>query len=114
MGEMNYIHKDLAGGHWKELGLSEQMGNIGSEVHRALKWREKNPERAERAAGRALELFDLTMEDPDAENHPGKLEEVCRAREEFCGYFYGDNEFGTDPVKLMRYYDFFAMRRAMK
>jgi len=44
MGEIKYVHRDLAAGRWKELGLSEQMGNIGSEVHRALKWREKNPE----------------------------------------------------------------------
>lgn len=114
MGEIKYIHKDLAGGRWKELSLSEQMGNIGSEIHRALKWREKNPERATRAAERALELFDLTMEDPDEENHPGKLKEVCRAREGFCDYFYGDNELNTDPVRLMKYYDYFAMRRSMK
>ncbi len=114
MGEIKYIHEDLANGRWKELSLSEQMGNIGSEVHRAIKWKSKNLERATKAAERALELFDLTSDDPDSESHPGKLGEVCRAREEFCDYFYGDNEFGTDPVRLMRYYDYFAMQRCAK
>jgi hypothetical protein len=42
MGEaMNHQHKELAAGKWKELTLSEQMANIGSEVSRALTWMEK-------------------------------------------------------------------------
>ncbi len=30
------IHKELASGRWAQLSFVEQMGNIGSEVERAL------------------------------------------------------------------------------
>ena len=43
-----------------------------------------------------------------AERGSGALKEVCRAREEFCDYFNG-NAWGTDPVRMMRYYDQFAI-----
>jgi len=60
--KMNYQHKDLADGRWAELSFCEQMANIGSEVERALKWKEKgNLEYGEKAFFRALELFDLTI-----------------------------------------------------
>jgi len=34
-------HKELAEGRWKDLSLCEQMANIGSEVSRTIKWKEK-------------------------------------------------------------------------
>lgn len=108
MGEIIYQHKDSAAGKWAEMPAYLQMGNIGSEISRALKWREKGKEsRANAAAERALELFDLSL----ACNKSPKLKEFCRAREEFCDYFYGDNEYHTDPATLQRYYDQFAMLR---
>jgi len=33
------IHKKLAEGRWFQLSLCEQLGNIGSEVDRALHWK---------------------------------------------------------------------------
>ena len=105
-------HKDLAGGRWSEMTFAAQMANIGSEVSRAIKWREKGRyDRMIQAAERALELFDLTIDAccQSPLNRPrGKLKELCRAREEFCDYFYGDNEFNTDPARMQRYYDQFA------
>ena len=108
MGEINYIHKDLASGRWAKMPFYLQMGNIGSEVSRALKAKETgNEKRLDGAIVRALELFDLSLE-----CHTGpKLKELCRAREEFCDYFCGNNEFKTDPVKMMRYYDAFVYGR---
>lgn len=89
-----------------------QMGNLGSEVSRALKWFGKNEKRFQVSFERALELFDLTIEaaqDDETMSREGKLKEVCRAREEFCDYFLGDNSWGTDAAKMMRYYDQFVM-----
>ena len=44
------------------MALCEQMGNIGSEVSRAINWRNKgNGEFSARAAARALELLDLSL-----------------------------------------------------
>lgn len=83
-----------------------QMGNLGSEVSRSLKWQGKNEKRFQASFERALELFDLTI----AANieFSGRLKEVCRAREEFCDYFMG-NSWGTEAGKMMQYYDQFAM-----
>jgi hypothetical protein len=56
------IHKELASGRWAQLSFVEQMGNIGSEVERALIWKAKNnPDYSMRAFERALELLDLTL-----------------------------------------------------
>lgn len=107
MDTVNCQHKTLVNGEWGRLSFYLQMGNIGSEVSRSLKWYGKNEKRFKVSFERALELFDLTIE--YAERGSGKLKEVCRAREEFCDYFLGNNSWGTDPVKMMRYYDQFAI-----
>lgn len=101
-------HKEMAAGRWEKMTLAEQMGNIGSEVSRALKARKmRNEKRFWGAFERALELFDLTMECHKAQ--AGILREICRAREEFCDHFY-ENEYNSTAEGLMRYYDQFAMR----
>lgn len=108
MGELTGCqHARMAGGEWAELSLAEQMGNIGSEVSRSLRAQKVgNQKRLEGAFARALELFDLTME--SWRSNPGRLREVCRAREEFCDYFLGEN-YATSAARMMKYYDEFAM-----
>jgi len=79
---MEYYHKELAAGRWQTLSLAEQMGNIGSEVYRSINWfRKKDNERLEKAFERALELFDLTLDDP---RWKGRRKEIARSREVFC------------------------------
>lgn len=108
---VNYQHQELANGRWNELSLASQMGNIGSEVSRALKWKEKNKDRSMKAVNRALELLDLTMLSACEKKEIGKLREICRGREVLCDYFYGDNSYLSTPENLMRYYDQFALLR---
>jgi len=55
-------HRELTAERWFAFTLAEQLGNVGSEVSRTLKWRSRNPEIAERAMARALELIDLTRQ----------------------------------------------------
>lgn len=110
------VHKEMAEGRWAEMSVLDQMGNIGSEVSRALKAKRMgNEKRCQGAFERALELFDLTMECHRKEDC--RLREICRAREELCDYFLG-NEWGTDAEKMMKYYDEFAAmareKRAMQ
>ncbi len=101
----NCIHKEMAAGKWAALTLAEQMGNIGSEVSRSLKAKQLgNEKRFQGAFERALELFDLTIA---VTKEPGRLREICRAREEYCDYFLG-HEYHTDPAKMLKYYDDFA------
>lgn len=100
-------HPDLANGRWAEMTFAKQMGNIGSEVSRAIKSKARNNyDRMSSAATRAIELFELSI-DCNIGN-PARLKELCRAKEEFCDYIYGDNQFSTEPVRLQRYYDQFV------
>lgn len=99
---MNPIHEDLAGGRWHTLPLVAQLGNIGSEISRALRARAAgNRTRMDGAMDRALELFDLTIADP---RWRFRLREICRAREVVCDFFYGDNEYRSTAESLDRYF----------
>ena len=108
MGEVNQIHSEELRQNWQNYSIAYQMGNIGSEVSRSFKWSEKgNEKRANSAIDRALELFDFTIES-NVKNH-ARLTEILKAREEFCDYFFGGNTWHTDPAKMQKYYDGFAM-----
>ena len=99
------IHKNLAEGGWQKLSLAEQLGNIGSEVSRVAKWESKDDKLLWGAAERALELFDLTLEDP---RWNGRHREIARAREVFCDALYGGGLYKSSPRDLIRYFDQFA------
>lgn len=108
MANLNYIHSEEAHRDWLKRPITYQMGNIGSEVSRSLKWSKKgNQARADKAIDRALELFDFTIE-ANLHNH-ARLTEILKAREEFCDYFFGGNSYRTDPAVMQRYYDGFVM-----
>lgn len=106
MGEaMNHQHKELAAGRWKGLSLSEQMANIGSEVSRALTWMEKgNSEYSQKAAARALELLDISI---DCAESFSRLKELTRLREAIVDYFYGTNQFASSKILWRKYFDHF-------
>ncbi|MBI4239454.1 hypothetical protein HY620_00505 [Candidatus Uhrbacteria bacterium] len=94
------IHKNLAMGPWFSLALMEQLGNIGSEVERALRAHEQgNQERFEKAFDRALELMDLTISDPRWRT---RLKELLRTREVFCDYFFGHNSYAVTSAQLRK------------
>ena len=103
--EMNYLHKELASGKWSKMSLAQQMANIGSEVSRALNWQKKgNTEYSRKAASRALELLDLSLD--SAESFP-RLKELARLREAVVDYFYGANEFSSCEGLWRSYFDHF-------
>ena len=78
-----YLHQNAASEGWARLELVEQLGNVGSEVERAIRAHEAGRrERFDSALERALELFDLTAGDLRWRGH--RCQEVLRAREEFC------------------------------
>lgn len=113
MDNLNYIHGDELRKKWKEYPITYQMGNIGSEVSRSLKWTESgNKARAAMAIDRAIELFDFTI--VANVNYHARLTEILKAREEFCDYFFGGNSWRTDPEMMQRYYDGFVMMEQNK
>jgi len=99
---------------WRQLSLMEQLGNIGSEVDRAVSWRGKgNQQRAVDALYRALELFDLTISDPRWKSGC-RLKELTRAREVLCDAFLGDNLYSTSYDSLSRYFYQFALAARLR
>jgi len=98
---MQIIHKELASGRWFTMTLAEQLANIGSEVYRSINWFRKNDkERFQKAFERALELFDLTLDD---ERWKMRTKEITRSRELFCSLLtaselYPDLELQFDSM----------------
>lgn len=102
---MAFQHKELATGQWQKFSLAEQLGNIGSEVSRAARWQDKDEKSFWGAVDRALELFDLTLDDP---RWKGRHWEIARAREVFCDAVYGGKLYKSSLQDLTRYFDIFA------
>ena len=99
-------HKELAKEPWFKLTLMEQLGNIGSEVGRAIiRQRKGDVEQRDKALERALELFDLTLADSRLRH---RLKEITRAREIVCDVFYGENQYNVTLESLDRYFNQFA------
>ena len=102
-------HRDLAAGAWWRLSLVEQLGNVGSEISRAERWKTRNADLSRAALYRALELLDLTLADPRLRLSRPRLREIARAREIVADYFAGGNEYGSTGVSLQKYFDAFAV-----
>ncbi len=99
---MSHPFPSLASGRWQTLSLIEQLANIGSEVERALNWRQKgNPEHSQKALERALALIELTIADP---RHTSRLKEITRLREALLDFFLGENQFQTTPQFWQKYF----------
>ena len=93
---MTFQHDSLARGRWLVLSLAEQLGNIGSEVHRARLAQKVNESRFIAARDRALELFDLTLADV---RWRGRIRELARAREVFATPLLAGRSI-TAPLKI--------------
>jgi hypothetical protein len=104
---MTLLHGNSIPNSWQKMSLEAQLGNIGSEYERALRWKEKNqPQMFEKAASRMLELSDLTL--ADSCWHGSRLKELARAREVSCAELYGDKELSGNPEGLKKYFLLFA------
>ncbi|KKS97515.1 MAG: hypothetical protein UV73_C0008G0035 [Candidatus Gottesmanbacteria bacterium GW2011_GWA2_43_14] len=101
------LQKKRLARRWFKFSLIEQMANIGSEVERAIKWKEKGKaEIAEAAFFRALELLDLTINGVGRDE--AKLKELCRAKEFFCDFFIGKNQYYQTKEMWQKYFYHFT------
>lgn len=99
-------HKELATGRWFQMSLMAQLGNIGSEVSRAINWKNKgNQKYMMQAFERALELIDLTVAD---KKNILRLKEILRTREALVDFFAGENHFKSSDASWQKYFLFFA------
>lgn len=99
-----FQHSSLAQGRWQTLSLAEQLGNIGSEVHRVVRAQE-DKKQFKLAVLRAIELLDLTIAD---KRWRGRLKELTRVRSLFCDATLGINEYNVSLEELDRYFFHFA------
>ena len=107
---MNHAqHRDLADGRWGQFSLAEQLGHVGSEISRAVRWTSRHPDRAQSALYRALELLDLTLADARHRQSPARLREIARAREVVADFFAGPNQYRSTGPSLQKYFDAFAV-----
>jgi len=87
---------------WSKLSLSEQLANVGSEVIRAINWKEKGKEDySKKATLKALELLDLTIKDKKNIN---RLKEILRMRELLADFLWFDNEYRSTAEDFRRYF----------
>ena len=98
---MKYLHQELASGRWQKLSLMEQMANIGSEIGRAINWKQKDFKTATGAYYRALELFELTLADP---KNRKRLKEVSRSKEMFGDWFLDINQYRSTAEEWQKYF----------
>lgn len=103
---MTVQHKNLAAGGWQRLSLMEQLGNVGSEINRALNWRGRGEKSYENAITRAFELLDLTIADP---RWRLRLKEILRTREFLADAIFGGKEYKTTLEDLNCYFFNFAL-----
>ncbi|MBI2055020.1 MAG: hypothetical protein HYT39_02900 [Candidatus Sungbacteria bacterium] len=109
---MLHQHAELSRGGWQKLSLVEQLGNIGSEVGRAAKWQGKDDENFKASFVRALDLLDLTMQDP---RWSKSLKEIARVRELLCEAVFGDRKkYNTTLEDIDRYFYQFALAARLK
>jgi len=102
------LHADLAAGRWHTLTLSEQLGNVGSDVGRGIRAKARHDDvRLQGALERALELLDLTLTD-DRWQGP-RRQEIARAREVVCDFLVGDNDYASTAESLDTYFLAFAL-----
>lgn len=104
-------HKNLSVDRWQQLSLCERLANVGSEVHRAISWRQKKPEYSLLAVERALELIDLTL--MTVVDQAPRLRELTRTREVLVDYFLCDNQYGSTDALWQKYFDAFAHAAAV-
>jgi hypothetical protein len=92
---------------WQSLIFYEQMGNIASELSRAIKFKEANDiQRMDSSLWRLLELVDLTIDD---QKNRSRLRELCRFKEILGDWYSEMKVYDVKPESLLNYALDFAM-----
>lgn len=92
--------------------MYEQLGNVGADIDRTIRWKNKgNAQASQQAFFRALELLDLTIRDP---KNKKKLRELVRSREALIDHFVYDNEYNTTDQAWSNYFFQFNYAAALQ
>ena len=89
---------------WFTMPVGEQISNIGSEVERALRYKDKDERKMLNFLNKAIELIERSQIDP---KNIHRIRELGFCKEELIDYFIGENIYGTTEDMLRRFYDSF-------
>lgn len=90
---------------WFEMSVGMQISNVGSEVARAIRYKNKGDEQKKiNFCNKAIEFLQIIEEDPKNAHRKGEFD-FCI--EELKDYFLGNNEYNTTDEMLKKYYDAF-------
>lgn len=93
---------------WNSMPVSLQISNIGSEVNRAIRWKNRgDQQKTTNFCNKAIEFWRYSEADPKNKHRVGEFE--C-AIEELRDYFLGENIYQTTDEVLTKYYDAFIPR----
>ena len=86
---------------WQGLTFYEQLGNVASELSRAIKFKNQNDiNHMNSSLLRLLELLDLTIVDP---KNKLRLRELCRFKEVLGDWYCQTKEYEINPESLRNY-----------
>lgn len=90
---------------WFQMPIGEQISNIGSEVERAIKYKNKGENKKSLDfVNKAIELIERSQMDPKNKN---RIKELGFCKEEMIDYFIGENIYATTDDALRKYYNAF-------
>ena len=90
---------------WFEMDVGIQLANVGGEICRAIRWKNRGDDKKEaNFYNKAMDFLELTMQDPKNSHRLGELRE---ARYELEDFFYGGNTYDNTDESIMKYYDSF-------
>ncbi len=105
---MSKFHSKILEESWWKMSIYEQLGNIGSEVGRAIHWKNKGDlEFMTNALNRCRDLFDLTLQDSRWNFY--RKREINTAKKVVCDFLVGNNEYKSTEESLNSYFYDFAL-----
>ncbi len=92
---------------WRNKTFYEQMGNIASELSRAVKFKEQQDfGHMNSSLWRTLEMIDLTIDD---KRNISRSRELCRFKEVLSDWYCRTGEYRVKPESLKSYALNFAL-----
>ena len=89
--------------NWHSMPIGLQIYNIGSEVGRAIRWKNAaNYQRQLNFAIKAIELIGLTKMDP---KNIKRFDELNFYQQELIDYLFGENMYENTDESIMKVYD---------
>jgi len=83
---------------WQNLTIFEQLGNIASEISRAIVWEKKMDDKTKKnSLARALELINLTLANKNLKNG---LKEITRLQELVADNYAGEKTYDVSLEDL--------------